>query len=47
MFCLQKVWKAERANDEEQKKIAVLKKEMAEEQQIYELKKLHQETTGK
>jgi Pre-mRNA splicing factor len=41
------VWKAERANDEEQKKIEILKKEMAEEQQIYELKKLHQESTGK
>jgi hypothetical protein len=41
------VWKAERHNDEEQKKIEILKKEMAEEQQIYELKKLHQEATGK
>jgi hypothetical protein len=43
---VQKVWKAERAHEEEQKKIKQYLKEIEEQRQIEELRKLHSETTG-
>jgi len=43
---IEKVWLAERRHTDEQKQIDLLKREMAEEQQIYDLKKLHQDSSG-
>jgi hypothetical protein len=41
------VWKAEQDHDKEQKKIEQLKRELAEEQKLLELKKLQEEASGK
>jgi hypothetical protein len=43
---IEKVWKAERAHEIEQKKIKQYLKEIEEQRQIEELRKLHSETTG-
>jgi hypothetical protein len=41
------VWKAEQKHDEEEKKIEQLKRELAEEERIYDLKKLQEAASGK
>ena len=41
------MWKAEQKHDEEQKKIEQLKRELAEEERIYDLKKLQEAASGK
>jgi len=44
---MEKVWKAEQVATEEQAKIDALKKELAEEQRLYELKRLADEAKGR
>jgi hypothetical protein len=43
---IEKVWVAEQRHEQEQKKIDELKRQLAEEQQIDDLKKLHKEASG-
>ncbi|PRP81416.1 hypothetical protein PROFUN_10946, partial [Planoprotostelium fungivorum] len=44
---MEKVWKAEQVAGEEQAKIDALKKELAEEQRLYELKRMADEANGR
>ena len=44
---IEKVWKAEQKDSEERKKTELLKRELAEENRMYELKKMAEVASGK
>src|SRR4051794_2438946 len=44
---IERVWKAEQRQQDEDKKMTELKRQLAEEQKIHDLKRLHEEATGK
>ncbi len=44
---MEKVWKAEQRTQDEERKMLELKRQLAEEQKILDLKKLQEEATGK
>jgi len=44
---MEKVWKAEQRTVEEERKVTELRRQLAEEQKILDMKKLHEEATGK